>query len=161
MNTDNCHQTASAGKWMESFIHLEPFDGNYPYSLKDLFIRVQVLFIRSGPSQSESGVCFVGLNKDSFHSSNSLQSEICRTRGIRPVQTGLVGFHWVSLFKTTRREVHYCGPTLFWDGCKKIQYLGPQILDYKEVCCTPFSARRGCISVTGLHIWSSDLMNLS
>ncbi len=41
---------------------LEPYDGNYPYSLKDLFMRVytgyiQILFILSSPvPQSETGL---------------------------------------------------------------------------------------------------------
>ena len=28
------------------------------------------------------------------------------------------------------REMHYCGPNLFWDGCNEIRILGPQIIDY-------------------------------
>ncbi len=26
--------------------------------------------------------------------------------------------------------MHCCGPNLFWDGCKKIQILGPRIVEY-------------------------------
>ncbi len=31
------------------------------------------------------------------------------------------------------REMHCCGPDLFWDGCKEIQILGPYIVDYLDI----------------------------
>ena len=50
-------------------------------------VHIQILFIHSSPSplpESETGlVCRYCLNNDSFHSSNSLQSEICRTLRIQ------------------------------------------------------------------------------
>ncbi len=49
--------------------------------------------------------------------------------GLILIQTGFDLFYIKILSMLHLREMHCCAPKLVWIGCKKIQILGPQIID--------------------------------
>ena len=162
MNTDNCQQRASAGMmnaWMDNFIsihwvftlQLEPFDGNYPYSLKYLFMRVytgnSIYLVNSFPCTAKWNWPVFMVLRVMYWGQVQTKSVFIHPifynlKFVGPLEFKLVApmseqlktaaMHFYEASR--RRYISQRNATLFW--CNKIIYLGPQIVDYKDVCCT-------------------------